>query len=278
MSRYPIAMHGFATALLALFALAPTVPAHAAGEIIITHAKALAGNVTPGDTAGYPVTISLPGSYILASNLIVPANKTGILIKLSFVTIDLNGFTMQGSGVATFGIQGSFTSATNSATIKNGTITGFKSDGISGGGQFWSIEEMRVVRNGGHGISAGDEALVRSSTSAENGFYGVVCGNLCLVERSTATDNGGNGIVCGQSCHAEGNLVSLNSYLGIYLSDGLALGNIVSRNGGIGIQGSGGSVPAVYGNNVLTGNNQGNAQALDVASLHANYCYPGTCP
>ena len=33
------------------------------GVILIDQTKALAGNVTPGDTPGFPVTISLPGSY-----------------------------------------------------------------------------------------------------------------------------------------------------------------------------------------------------------------------
>ena len=33
------------------------------GVILIDQNKALAGNVTPGDTPGFPVTISLPGSY-----------------------------------------------------------------------------------------------------------------------------------------------------------------------------------------------------------------------
>jgi hypothetical protein len=272
MSRYPMAQHALAAALLALVALAPTAPAQAS-EILITQAKALAGNVTPGDTPGYPVTISIAGSFQLASNLIVPANQIGILINRPLVTIDLNGFTMQGAGVAAFGSQGSF----NNVTIKNGTITGFKLNGIDGTGRFWSIEDMRVVGNGGHGIRVGVMAHIQSSTSAENGGHGVTCGNLCLVEGSTATSNGGDGIVCGPSCHAEGNVVSFNGGLGINFADGLALGNTASRNGGFGIAG-GGTAPAVYESNVLTGNNQGNVQAKNVSSLHANFCFPGACP
>jgi hypothetical protein len=165
----------------------------------------------------------------------------------------------------------------NSATIKNGTVTGFKFDGIKGKGRLWSIEDMRVVGNGGYGIYAGDDARIRSSTSVENGRHGVYCGNVCLVERSTANSNRGDGISCGLSCHAEGNVASFNGDHGINLADGLALGNTASRNGGFGIIG-GGIAPAVYESNVLTGNNEGNVQAQYVTSLHANYCYPGTCP
>jgi hypothetical protein len=75
-------------ALLAALPLLAFSPAFAAGEILITHAKALAGKVTPGDTAGYPVTISIPSTFELASNLFVAANKIGIQVTSPEVTID----------------------------------------------------------------------------------------------------------------------------------------------------------------------------------------------
>src|SRR5437660_10259917 len=54
-------------------------------------------NVSPGDTPGFPVTISQPGSYRLSSNLTVPdANTTAILITSDNVTLDLNGFSIMG--------------------------------------------------------------------------------------------------------------------------------------------------------------------------------------
>lgn len=34
--------------------------------------SALAGDVTPGDTPGYPVTLSLPGKYKLGGNIEQP--------------------------------------------------------------------------------------------------------------------------------------------------------------------------------------------------------------
>jgi hypothetical protein len=52
----------FLTALAALSLILAAAPASAA-VIVITHQKALAGNVTPGDATGYPVTLSRPGSY-----------------------------------------------------------------------------------------------------------------------------------------------------------------------------------------------------------------------
>ena len=49
---------------------------------------------------GFPVTLSRSGSYVLSSNLIAPADKTGIVIAANDVTIDLNGFKIAGSGPA----------------------------------------------------------------------------------------------------------------------------------------------------------------------------------
>ena len=42
------------------------------GVILIDQNRALAGNVTPGDTPGLPVSITQPGSYKLSGNLTLP--------------------------------------------------------------------------------------------------------------------------------------------------------------------------------------------------------------
>ena len=39
------------------------------GIVLIDQNRALAGNVTPGDAPGFPVTLSQPGSYRLSGNL-----------------------------------------------------------------------------------------------------------------------------------------------------------------------------------------------------------------
>ena len=75
------------------------------GVVLINQASALAGNVTPGDTPGFPVTISQPGSYRLAGNLTVPdANTTAIEVTATGqVTVDLNGFVISGPGGSEIG-------------------------------------------------------------------------------------------------------------------------------------------------------------------------------
>src|SRR5271166_6095480 len=81
-----------------ILCLALSNPARAVdGVSLIDQAHALAGSVTPGDTPGFPVTISLPGTYKLASNLVVPnENTSAIVITSDSVTIDLNGFSILG--------------------------------------------------------------------------------------------------------------------------------------------------------------------------------------
>jgi hypothetical protein len=160
-----------AAMVFAALVISPAAPALAAGEILLTHAKALAGNVTPGDAPGYPITLSLPGTYQFAGNVHPTANTIGISIGSDDVTIDLNGFRLHGSTTALFGIAGS----TKSVTIKNGTITGFKFDGIFGTGKYWIVDNVRSVENGRDGVVLGTHALVKSSVVAGNiarGIYG----------------------------------------------------------------------------------------------------------
>lgn len=64
------------------------------GVVLIDQNRALAGAVTPGDAPGFPITISLPGSYRLASNLTPPLYKNAIEVTAANVTIDLNGFSL----------------------------------------------------------------------------------------------------------------------------------------------------------------------------------------
>ncbi len=52
-----------------------------------------------GDAAGYPVTITAPGSYLLTSNLVVPDENTdAIAVSSSGISIDLSGFAIVRSG------------------------------------------------------------------------------------------------------------------------------------------------------------------------------------
>lgn len=71
-----------ASAIFGASALFAAAPASAVtldnGVVLITQADALAGNVTPSDTPGFPVTLSVSGSYRFASNLLVSTAVNGL--------------------------------------------------------------------------------------------------------------------------------------------------------------------------------------------------------
>jgi hypothetical protein len=245
------------SALAVSLAILGASPVLAAGEIIITQAKAIAGGVTAGDSPGFPVTLSQPGTYEFGSNIYPSAGKNGIRPAARNVTIDLNGFELNGAGLAGVGIDG----GNSGLTIRNGTITRFAGPGgIYGYGDDWIVESMRVVGNKKDGIS-----LASTSSAAS-------------IRNSTITNNGGTGIKCGYQCFVGDNIVSGNLSLGILLSSGTILGNTIINNKGLGISAA---FDTGYGNNTLALNNGSGANlqvsGLSLTALHPNACAPA-CP
>lgn len=209
-------------ALIGLIALVlttlGTAPAGAVdGTKLIDHAKAMAGGATPGDTPGYPVTISQPGSYRLASNLVQPnANTDVIVITAESVTLDLNGFAILGATVCTADRSpsctggGSATSVaqagrgivtadnTSNVTVRNGTVQGMGNAGIvlHGGGHLVEYVHARSNAFGGILIFAGDDntpSIAQHNRAARNAignsFAGAFSGPGILVERGMARNN-----------------------------------------------------------------------------------------
>jgi hypothetical protein len=119
------------TIVAAVILLAGSHAAYAVdGLVLIDQAKALAGNVTPGDAPGFPVTLSLPGSYRLSGNLNVPSTLVGISITATNVTIDLNGFSLttpfpQAQQSPSRGILWEGSVLPSGITVRNGTVEGF---------------------------------------------------------------------------------------------------------------------------------------------------------
>jgi hypothetical protein len=179
------------------------------GPIEITQAKALTGAVTPGDAAGFPVTISQPGSYRLMGNLTVPdINTTAIVITANDVTLDLNGFTIAGpnscgySGAlnCTFGVgDGIYIDQPgnrwSNVSIQNGSVRGMGRYGLFDGGGARPgvlIDRVRALDNGGTGFALGG-ALIVHSVAIRNGMDGFSL-NGGNVQSSLAWSNGNYGI------------------------------------------------------------------------------------
>ena len=252
------------TLALATWAIFAAVsPALAAdGEILINQARVNAGGITPGDTAGFPATLSKPGRYKLTGNLRVPAQMNAIEVTASDVTIDLNGFTISSAtpGQAASGIvalQGD-----GMLRVINGTVTGFSGSGIVKSPGPAVIEDMRLLSNG-HNLELAGESRVRNSTIAN--------GNSTFPQPGPA-------VRCFGSCVIENNIITGNLGAGVASEDGgtTVVGNVIVGNTGSGVFTSGAKTG--FANNILIGNNGGGAQSTALAvQLHPNVCDPA-CP
>lgn len=209
------------------------------GQILITHAKAMAGNVTPGDTPGYPVTISKSGSYVLGGDLNVNSLETSaIQINASNVSIDLNGFGIYGPNSCTVGLMGYVTACPSG--------DGFGIVGINDGN---SVRNGVIQGMGYYAINLGSGAEVDGVLATHNGGTGIVLSSG-QVRNSRSRLNGGSGIYIQDEGLAIGNTVKGNYVTGIMLgTDGLATGNNITRNRQVGITTI--STGVGYSNNVI---------------------------
>ena len=211
------------------------------GVVLIDQNRALAGNVTPGDAPGFPVTISQPGSYRLSGNLTVPnQNTTAILIAADNITIDLNGFSIIGPVVCTgtpvslcspfgsgIGVSTLDFFSGNNIRVVNGSVHGMGNIGIRLGGVGSYVEKVLVDSNGGDG-----GIVIR---------YGVVTGN-------TVSRNREDGIVINGSATVSGNHVLGNHGFGFNINCPTAMiGNTAVLNGA-GNVGTGGTGCTFTGN------------------------------
>lgn len=234
-----------------------------------------------GDSAGYPITISLSGakSYRLTSDLILPdENTNGVLIQSSDITLDLNGFSIisvacystlsdctasAGSG---FGVSMNST-AVKGVTIKNGGIIGMGGRGLSIIGTHAHLENLQVRwnreigmivnpdsivinnivnNNGGNGISAGNNSIIKGNNVSFNSSIGISCGKSCLIRENNSHNNGSTGISASTASIIDKNNTHDNTGDGISTSKGGNITNNVSyQNGDDGI-----SVASFDGGNV----------------------------
>jgi hypothetical protein len=181
-------------ALVAVLAFAGSVDAQE-GVTVITQTRAATGGVTPGDTPGFPVTISAGGSYRLESNLEVPdGNTTAIAITARNVTVDLNGFAILGPGIAGSGIGISAPFPSGNVSVRNGTVSGMGNTGI-GLSRGCRVEGVSVSGNE-VGIFAREGATIINNSVSNNRSVGIrVLGGS--VTGNTVTLNRGLGLELG---------------------------------------------------------------------------------
>lgn len=246
-------MKTFSISLAAAALALSSGAAGAADFIAIDQNKALAGSVTPGDTPGFPVTLSRPGTYKLMSNLTVPPGKDGILVYSQNVTLDLNGFsivgpiTCTGSGAARTcpGAGPNLGSGIQPANnwylrVRNGTVRGFASYGTTDLAMGSVLEDMTVRDNGLDGVRSWDpDVTVLRSIVTGNGGAGMVFVQPPRLEDTIVTNNGGVGIQIrsgeGVDYPAMGGqlkrlLIARNGSYGLEILLGTALTTVQSSN------------------------------------------------
>jgi hypothetical protein len=216
-----------------------------------------------GDTGGFPVTITQPGSYILTSDLATSnVNLDAIDVRASPVDIDLNGHSIDGGGAC------SGTPATSCSGAKglngidafvdintplvlhvhNGTVHGFANNGIFvAAGEGSVIEHVSAYENADNGVAVSGTSVgtpttrIRDSQLSRNQFagaQGVIDPAILVVENSSITGNGGWGIYANSQSIATGNRINGNAGVGVFCT----------------------ALTCVLGQNVFIGNNSAGAQ------------------
>lgn len=257
----------------------------AEGVIEINQARALAGGVTSGDSAGYPITIDQAGSYALTSSL-DPSPADAIYIQADDVSIDLRGFRVKGS-----------ISDVNSGAARTTLLNGAVSDGdivlgddamaanlkLSGGSismQSGSLAVDNTLVSVGPtpAISVGDQSAVRGNRIRNAGSC-IVAGEAAQIENNSVELCFADGLEAGKGSKIVGNTIKNVSGAGIRAFSGsLVTQNVVRSAGGYGYQL--GSSVALEGN-VFVENNGGNAnsQGLGGIEIGKNVCgTDSNCP
>jgi hypothetical protein len=151
---------------------------------------------TPG-IAESTYRISQPGSYYLTGNLTGEAEKYGILIEASDVSIDLSGFAVVGVGGIFSGITAQSSQYRN-IVIRNGTVRNWGGAGVQLiAGTNALVEQIIATENTSRGISVGTCGIVRQCIAEANGHIGIECSHSCIVEACTVRDNANFGLQVG---------------------------------------------------------------------------------
>lgn len=197
------------TALMASAAMAVASGAIASeGRYEINQDCALAG-CFPGDSAGYPIRITSSGNYVLVSDLTATLAGLGAIeidaATVDWINLDLNGYTIDGSGSCTgtpvtacsgaVGFTGiSFLQPAGTdhvlLNVRNGVVRGFQTSGlalvgfVTGGAPLANgsvIEDLTLAENGQMGLAieyeSGMHVVVRNVRLVRNGLRGAGASN-----------------------------------------------------------------------------------------------------
>ncbi len=160
---------------------------------------ALAGDgrieISQADMASPPYEITNSGSYVLTEDLLVTNTGVyGIDVQVDNVTIDLNGFTLQGPGANSE--HGLYQASTfRNLTVKNGTLSRWAGMGQYGLYAWGSAGRFKNVtacyNNCGMFTGSGSvlEGCIAASNSAAGSGYGIIAGKGSTLSGCSAYNN-----------------------------------------------------------------------------------------
>lgn len=160
---------------------------------------------------GSGISISQPGSYYLTENVVVTvANADGIRINSVNVTLDLNGFSILGTGVGDDGIVVDTPPIAGHVVVRNGHVDDFTGDGVISASSgmratFDSIYASNCLR----GFNLLASGLVTNCVAHDNDDDGFESFNQTVFFNCVADENGLDGFDINEgvvtSCASSGN-------------------------------------------------------------------------
>lgn len=211
-----------------------------------------------------PIVISQPGSYYLAEDILAIHSQHGIEITVSNVTLDLNGFTVQGNLEVGSLIGIKVTGNRTNITIRNGVVRNFTDHGVDLGATKYSlIEQVQTTNNGGNGIIAANQAVVDRCNVSGSGDTGIIAGNDAVVSRCVSTANALYGIFVATGSVVSNCVTNDNGLSGISASLSTIEHCTSTGNNNAGIVASGGNIlNCTASNNTSDGIRAGNGHVF----------------
>jgi len=205
---------------------------------------------TPGD-ADSVFKITQPGSYYLTGNVTGAVGKHGIKVLGNNVSIDLNGFSLQGVAGSLDGVRANTANA-HSLRIVNGTINGFGGSGINTFTQFVRstlVESVASANNGAGGIEI-YQGVVRGCSAYKNTGDGIRATLATVITACAARENTGDGFKGNSSCEIIDCTASANGDDGFQVTNAGTVRGCTAE-----VHSSGAGVHAISSDNRIEGNN-----------------------
>jgi parallel beta-helix repeat protein len=192
-----------------------------------------------------PTNILNPGSYYLTTNLTVASDVTAITVQASDVTLDLNGFALEGNNRFASAIH--VTAGVQNLCVRNGTISDWSAyptlfTALNASNAINSrFESLRISGNAGEGLVAGQGALishclVRNNQNSAANSAGIRVDSGSIVQDCVASYNLNDGIQAGPNCTVRDCTALNNSQTGIRVGEGSTVVNCSANSNTEGIR------------------------------------------